>query len=75
MFACSYAVYNIGAAATVIIIEFWLIREVGITDAVLYMGALNSLVALMFSDAVCADSSRHRNGAKTVQFRFYPRCW
>ena len=46
-FAASYAIYNFGAAATVIVIEFWLIREVGIRDAVLYMGALNGLVALV----------------------------
>jgi len=45
-FAASYAVYNVGAAATAIAIEFWLIRQVGIRDAVLYMGALNGLVAL-----------------------------
>jgi len=45
-FAASYAVYNFGAAATVIVIEFWLIRQVGIREAVLYMGALNGLVAL-----------------------------
>jgi predicted membrane-bound spermidine synthase len=46
-FAASYAVYNLGAAATVIVIEFWLIRQVGIREAVLYMGALNGLVALV----------------------------
>jgi spermidine synthase len=46
-FAASYAVYNVGAAATVIVIEFWLIRQVGIREAVLYMGALNGLVALV----------------------------
>ena len=34
-FAVSYALYNFGAAATVVVIEFWLIREVGIRDAVL----------------------------------------
>ena len=46
-FAASYAVYNFGAAATVIVVEFWLIRQVGIREAVLYMGALNGLVALV----------------------------
>jgi spermidine synthase len=46
-FAASYAIYNFGAAATVIVVEFWLIRQVGIRDAVLYMGALNGLVALV----------------------------
>ncbi|MDC1287347.1 tetratricopeptide repeat protein [Gammaproteobacteria bacterium] len=46
-FAASYAVYNFGAAATVIIVEFWLIRQVGIRQTVLYMGALNGLVALV----------------------------
>lgn len=37
-FAASYAIYNFGAAATVIVVEFWLVREVGIRDALLYMG-------------------------------------
>jgi len=46
-FAASYAIYNFGAAATVIVIEFWLIRQVGIRESVLYMGALNGLVALV----------------------------
>jgi spermidine synthase len=45
-FAATYGIYNFGAALIVIFIEFWLIRETGIRQAVFYMGALNVLVAI-----------------------------
>jgi len=45
-FAKSYGIYNIAAAVTVIFIEFWLIRQIGIKQSVFFMSTLNILVAL-----------------------------
>jgi len=63
-FAASYAIYNFGAAATVIVVEFWLIRAVGIREAVLYMGALNGLVALVLLTLYAQVASSAAQGPK-----------
>lgn len=44
-FAGVYAVYNFSAAATALLIEFWLIRQFGIRGTVLAFGLLNLLIA------------------------------
>jgi len=45
-FATSYGIYNLAAAGTVIFIEFWLIRQIGIKQSVFFMSTLNILVVL-----------------------------
>lgn len=47
VFSRVYALYNIGAAATALLIEFWLIREFGITGTVMVFGAINLLAAAL----------------------------
>lgn len=46
VFARAYMVYNFGAALTVLVIEFWLFRVLGLRDTVLTMAALNGVVSL-----------------------------
>ncbi len=46
-FASSYSLYNFAAAGTVLFVEFWLIRQVGINGAVYVIGSLNLLVAVI----------------------------
>jgi len=46
-FASSYSLYNFAAAGTVLFVEFWLIRQVGINGAVYLIGSLNLLVAVL----------------------------
>ena len=46
-FASSYSLYNFAAAGTVLFVEFWLIRQVGINGAVYFIGSLNLLVAII----------------------------
>lgn len=45
-FSRSYALYNFGAAIMVLLIEFWLIRTLGIQWATISVASLNGLVAL-----------------------------
>ena len=45
VFARVYAIYNFGAAATALLIEFWLIRKFGITGTVIVFGLVNLLAA------------------------------
>ncbi len=45
MFSRVYAIYNLGAAATALLIEFWLIRQFGITGTVIVFGLVNLLAA------------------------------
>ncbi len=45
VFAKVYSIYNLGAAATALLIEFWLIRQFGITGTVIVFGAVNLLAA------------------------------
>lgn len=49
VFSRVYAIYNIGAAATAILIEFWLIRQFGITGTVLVFGLVNLLAAALLA--------------------------
>ena len=46
VFARAYMIYNFGAALTVLLIEFWLLRELGIRATVLAMAALNGFISL-----------------------------
>ncbi|MFA6970846.1 MAG: tetratricopeptide repeat protein [Gallionella sp.] len=45
VFSRVYAVYNLGAAATALLIEFWLIRRFGVTGTVIVFGAVNLMAA------------------------------
>ncbi len=47
VFSKVYAIYNFCAAATALLIEFWLIRIFGISGTVLAFGAVNLLVAVI----------------------------
>ncbi len=47
VFARAYAVYNFGAGLTALLIEFLLIRELGIRGSVILIAAINGLVALL----------------------------
>jgi tetratricopeptide (TPR) repeat protein/predicted membrane-bound spermidine synthase len=50
VFARVYSLYNLGAAATALLIEFWLIRQFGITGTVIVFGLVNLLAAgLLFA--------------------------
>jgi len=52
VFARVYSIYNLGAAATALLIEFWLIRQFGITGTVIVFGLVNLLAAsLLFAAA------------------------
>ncbi len=44
-FSSTYAIYNVGAGATALAMEFALLRLVGLRDATLVLAALNTLVA------------------------------
>jgi tetratricopeptide (TPR) repeat protein len=44
-FSRVYSIYNFGAAATALLIEFWLIRQFGITGTVIAFGLANLLIA------------------------------
>lgn len=46
VFARAYTVYNFGAALTVLLIEFLLLRLFGLTNAVLFVASINGFVAL-----------------------------
>ena len=46
-FAASYSLYNFAAAGTVLLVEFWLIRQAGINESVYLIGGLNLLVAVI----------------------------
>lgn len=45
VFSGVYAIYNFGAAATALLIEFWLVRQFGITGTVIAFGLVNLLAA------------------------------
>jgi len=45
VFSRAYAFYNFGAAFTALLIEFWLVRWLGIRDATLVIALLNGVVA------------------------------
>ncbi len=49
VFSTVYAVYNLGAAATALLIEFWLLRRYGIAETTCLFAAVNlSVAALLF---------------------------
>ena len=45
-FAASHSLYTFAAAGTVLFVEFWLIRQLGVNGAVYLIGSLNLLVVL-----------------------------
>ena len=47
VFAKAYTLYNFGAAATTLLIEFWMLRLLGLRNTVLSMAALNLLVSML----------------------------
>lgn len=59
VFSRVYSIYNMGAAATALLIEFWLIREFGITGTVIVFGLVNLLAAslLFFAGKPIASES------------------
>lgn len=52
IFSRVYAIYNLGAAVTALLIEFWLIRQFGVTGTVIAFGMTNLVAAgLLFVTA------------------------
>jgi tetratricopeptide (TPR) repeat protein/predicted membrane-bound spermidine synthase len=45
VFSRVYSIYNLGAATTALLIEFWLIREFGVSGTVIAFGMVNLLAA------------------------------
>ncbi len=45
-FPRAYALHSFGAAATVLMVEFWLLRQVGLQNTVLIMASINGVVAI-----------------------------
>ncbi|MCP4446670.1 MAG: tetratricopeptide repeat protein [Myxococcales bacterium] len=46
-FAKGYMLYNLGAAATALLIEFWILRSLGLSSALLVTACVNIVVALV----------------------------
>ncbi len=46
-FSRTYAIYNFGAAITAVLIEFWLIRALGIRGGVTLFAAINAIIAVI----------------------------
>lgn len=64
-FSRVYALYNIGAAATALLIEFWLIRQFGISGTVMVFGAVNLLAAallLLMTKSIAAQAPEKQAG-------------
>ncbi len=51
VFSGVYATYNLAAAATAILIEFWMIRKFGIRGTMVFFGLLNLLASAMLYPA------------------------
>ncbi len=47
VFSKVYSIYNLGAATTALLIEFWLIRQFGVSGTVIAFGCVNLLAAAM----------------------------
>lgn len=47
VFARAYTIYNFGAALTVLVIEFFLLRRFGIRNTILAMAVLNGMVSVL----------------------------
>lgn len=71
VFARVYSIYNLGAAATALLIEFWLIRKFGITGTVILFGLINLLAAglLFFSGKPIANQPPAEVAAATLPRR------
>lgn len=50
-FSGAYALYNVGAAVTVLMIEFWLLRQFGIRGATIAIALINAVVAAVLITA------------------------
>jgi predicted membrane-bound spermidine synthase len=46
VFSKAYTVYNFGAVVTALLIEYWLLRSLGIRNTVLVIASINGVVAL-----------------------------
>lgn len=67
VFSRVYTLYNIGAATTAILIEFWLIRQFGISGTVLAFGLINLLAAaLLFAVARPIAATPPERGTATI---------
>jgi len=75
-FSTVYAVYNIGAALTAILIEFALLRSFGIRGAVLCFVGLNVLVAILlrfsFRQLEQRKTAKTQGFASSVSIRSHP---
>lgn len=47
VFARAYSLYNLGAATTAVLIEFWLLRKLGIRNSLLTIAATNATVSFI----------------------------
>jgi len=68
MFAAAYAVYNLGAALTVLLIEFWMIRWLGLRWSLLAIASVNLLTAGVLR--LRFDGLRRDSGRQAEWFRF-----
>ena len=73
VFAKAYMVYNCGAALTVLAVEFWLLRWLGVRHTVLAMASLNGLVSL--SLLLGFGDLRDRRAAAKEPLVLPRRCW
>ena len=68
MFAPAYAVYNLGAALTVLLIEFWLIRRLGLRWSLVSIAAVNLATAAVLR--LRFDELRQTVPTQTERSRF-----
>lgn len=73
MFSRVYSIYNFGAAATALLIEFWLIRQFGITGTVLVFGLVNLLAASLLYLSARDIAAQPPQLAATVSASKLPR--
>ncbi|ATX82589.1 putative spermidine synthase with an N-terminal membrane domain [Mariprofundus ferrinatatus] len=74
VFSGVYAVYNVGAALTALLIEYLLIRWLGITGATLGFVAVNIVIALLLKVAF-ADVAQPPALSDQGRLRLSPRRW
>lgn len=66
----AYSIYNFGASLTVLLVEFWLLRKMGIRGTVLAMAGLNALTSIGL--ALGFSSLRRELPARHEPHRFEP---
>jgi predicted membrane-bound spermidine synthase/thioredoxin-like negative regulator of GroEL len=72
VFARTYAIYNFGAAITVLLIEFWLIRALGIRNATFCIAGFNAFVAIVLLTAFDELRSQAPMPSRTRGIRYTP---